>query len=399
MERVLITGLGTISCLGRGVEAHWRGLLAATSMPREISDPHAHMARRSLYLVTDDSFGSTPAELDGVPMGRTARLAVDAAHQAVGNAKLVAPDDGPRPRVAVVVGTAMGGSDVNESWRVGRGRAAAGAQQQRPAFDIACAIGRSVNAAGVNTSISNACAASGCAIAMGADLIRADLADVVIAGGADSYSRVALGCFNRLGAVDPIACRPFSAARQGTVLGEGAAMMVLESSRHAAGRSAPAPYAVLAGSGWSCDAYHATAPEPEGRQIARAMRAAFDDAGLRPDRPGVVVPHGTGTELNDVVESRAILEVVREHRSRAPVYSLKALLGHTGGASAALGTATAALILSRKSVPANIPGHDPDHDCPLWLPQGEYVGPPEWAMVNAYAFGGNNVSLMLGRAA
>ncbi len=390
MEPVVITGLGAISCLGRGVEAFWRGLGAASSRPRRARDPYAHMERPLMYAVPQCDVPANGLRLDGVPLGRASRFAVEAARQAVREAAL---DAGASARVGVVMGTGMGDAGLHEQWRVDDALTEAA---WAPAHLVAAAVGDALGAVGAVSSISNACAASGFAISVGADMVRCGEADVVVAGGAEGYSRVALACFNRLGAIDPLRCRPFDARRGGTVFGEGAGAVVLESESHALRRGAPRPYARLSGAGWSCDAHHPTAPEPSGEQIVRAMRQAIRDSAAPVDDVACVVPHGTGTQLNDVVESRALHQVLGPRCPDVPLYSLKALIGHTGGAAGALATVAAALILHRGETPPNAPVEDQDPDCDVWLPQHDATRlDGGHVLVNAYAFGGNNVSLLL----
>jgi 3-oxoacyl-[acyl-carrier-protein] synthase II len=522
-QDVLVTGLGALSCLGSGVDAFWRGMQAARSAPRRVPDPLAHMDVPLMYLVPDADLPVGPAEQDGLPLGRASQYALVAAAEAVADAGLAPAgtggggggrvgvvagaeaDTGLDPsRVAVAISSGMGDAHLHEGWRIGGlpgadcpdGRSADGApadgcstapadgDRWAPEFAVASVVGGWFGAWGANTSISNACAASGYALSIAADLIRSGEADVVLAGGAEAYSRVALACFNRLGAVDPERCRPFAADRHGTVFGEGAAVLVLESAAHARRRGARRAYARLSGAGWSCDAYHATAPEPGGGQIERAMRQALAEAGVavgdeaaeadaaKPgtatgadigDAPGTVpptearpapqtapvpqtapapqtgtapgtgarlktgpntgtgttpktapgtgtegrdcigpvgfvVPHGTGTELNDVVESRVLASVLGEHAARTPLYSAKALLGHTGGAAAAFASLAAVLVLHHRTIPPNVPVGALDEDCPLLLPEEPTPVAAPYALVNAYAFGGNNVSLVFREA-
>ncbi|GHC40240.1 beta-ketoacyl-[acyl-carrier-protein] synthase family protein [Streptomyces cinnamoneus] len=378
MTQVLITGAGAVSCLGAGVEAMWQALCAAPgSRPLRAADPGARMP---LPLVYRAPVGTGPG-------GRASRLAVMAAREAVGDAGL---DDTDHARSAVVIGTGGGNAD---HWE----RPLDPGRTDTTPFPVASAVAAALGAGGGATCVSNACSAGGFALAIAVDMIRSGEADVVLAGGAEAYSRVGLGCFNRMRAVDPHACRPFHRDRAGTILGEGAAVLVLESAGHARRRGAARHYATLAGSGWSCDAHHLTAPGPDGAQIRRAMTAALTDAGAPADAVGCVVPHGTGTRLNDVVESEALGAVFGERLARLPLYSLKALTGHTAGAAGALGVLTAALILDRRTVPPNVPlGAEQDAQCPVSLPQEvpvPLVG--RHAMANAFAFGGNNVSLVL----
>lgn len=394
MERVLITGLGVVSCLGSGTDVFWRGLHAASSRPEQAPDPHANMELSLLYGVPDTDVPAEPDHLDGAPLARASRLAVEAARQAVADAAL---PDLPPSRLGVVIGTGMGDFSPRERWRVD---AVSSGQRWASAFVVASAVGDWLGARGVNSSISNACSAGSFALAVASDIIRCGEADVVVAGGAEEYSRVGLGCFNRMGAIDPVRCRPFDLHRRGTIFGEGAGLLVLESESHALKRQVPTVYARLTGSGWSCDAYHSTAPEPTGQQIVRAMRQALREAEASPDSVGCVIPHGTGTALNDVVESHALQEVFGARCTDVPLYSLKALIGHTGGAAGALAALAGALILQRGVVPPNVPLDEQDPECKVWVPvEAEVPLARERVMVNAYAFGGNNASLVLESAA
>ncbi len=377
MNEVVVTGLGVLSCLGIGRKRFWNGMIHARSTPQPLDDPHANVRTALLYPVPDRE--ERPAT--------ATRFALRAAEEAVRDARLADAD--PR-RIAVVVGTGMGESAAHEARRVSGELAS----EWTPTFSVGAAIGELVGARGPNTTVSNACAASGYAISVAADLIRSGEADVVIAGGAEAYSRVGLGCFDRLGAIDPQRCRPFDRNRAGTVFGEGAAVLVVESASRARARGARA-YAALAGEGWSCDAFHNTAPEPTGAEIRRSMRQAMTDAGVVPGDIGLVVPHGTGTELNDAVEAEALHDVMGTPPS---LYSLKALIGHTGGAAGAMGVLAAALITHSGWVPPNVPLADPDTELGLSLPENPARLSRPAVVVNAYAFGGNNVSLVLKKA-
>ncbi|MET8182096.1 beta-ketoacyl-[acyl-carrier-protein] synthase family protein [Streptomyces sp. NPDC005336] len=412
MDDVLVTGLGALSPLGSGTDAFWRGMHTADAVPARVPDPLAHMDHPRMYLVPEADLPAGPEERDGLPLGRGSRFALAAAREAVEDAGLAGPADadpadaGPADadprvdprRVAVALSSGMGDTELHERWWTGQ---APKAGRWAPVFPVASAVGAWFGAQGPNTCLSNACAASGYALSVAADLIRSGEADVVIAGGAEAYSRTALACFNRMGAIDPERCRPFAAERRGTVFGEGAAVLVLESAAHARARGVRRVYGRLAGTGWSCDAYHATAPEPGGAQIERAMREALREAGVgaAPDELGFVLPHGTGTELNDVVESRILGAVLGASADRTPLYSLKALIGHTGGAAGAFAALAAVLVLHHRTLPPNVPVGAWDPDCPVSLPLASAPMTAGYGLVNAYAFGGNNISLVFGEAA
>ncbi|MFB7187059.1 beta-ketoacyl-[acyl-carrier-protein] synthase family protein [Streptomyces sp. NPDC056230] len=383
---VVVTGVGAVTCHGAGADTLWRAMTAAGGRrPERPADPLARMDLPLINLVPDLGPDPVPAA------ERATRFASRAAAEALADARHDAASL-RACRTAVVLGSCMGEPGPNER---GRGHGVHGdGFDWTPPFRLAGRLASELGVFGPVHDIANACAAGGYALGIAADLIRAGEADVVIAGGSDAYSRVALGCFNRLGAVDPERCRPFESDRAGTVFAEGAGILVVESAAHAEARGVR-PALRLSGTAWSCDAGHPTAPEADGEQIVRAMRQAVGDA---PETVGCVIPHGTGTRLNDVLESRALHQVFGPRAARVPVYSLKALLGHAGGASAALGAVAAALILRHGSVPANVPLKDQDPECEVLLPQGAAVPLPpsrRRVLVNAYGFGGNNASLVL----
>ncbi|MFF7654491.1 beta-ketoacyl synthase N-terminal-like domain-containing protein [Streptomyces sp. NPDC007983] len=391
MDDVLVTGVGALSPLGTGAGAFWRGMHTARTAPSRVPDPLAHMDHPRMYLVPGADVPEGPAEWEGLPLGRGSRFAIEAAREAARDAGLAEPGSADPRRVAVAISSGMGDTELHEAWWTGE---APGTGRWAPVFPVASAVGGLLGARGPNMCVSNACSASGYALSVAADLIRSGEADVVFAGGAEAYSRVALACFNRLGAIDPERCRPFAADRRGTVFGEGAAVLVLESAAHARARGAGPGYARLAGSGWSCDAHHATAPEPGGGQIERALREALREAGE--GEVGFVVPHGTGTDLNDVVESRVLTTVLGA--AAPPLYSLKALIGHTGGAAGAFAALAAALMLHHRTLPPNVPVGAADPECAVPLPSDSTPLNGGYGLVNAYAFGGNNISLVFAEA-
>ncbi|WP_327258005.1 beta-ketoacyl-[acyl-carrier-protein] synthase family protein [Streptomyces sp. NBC_01244] len=391
-EEVVVTGIGAVTCHGGGTDALWQAMTAAgIRLPDRPADRLAEMDLPLMNLVPDPDLSAE----------RAARFAAAAAREALADAGLD-PDtlsgDGSA-RAAVVVGSCMGEPGTNE-----RGRGDGG---WTPPFRLAGGLAEELGLYGAAHDVTTACSAGGYALGMAVDMVRSGEADLVLAGGSDAYSRVALGCFNRLGAVDPERCRPFEQERAGTVFAEGAGMLVVESATSHRARTSTRPRTGtrpagarplrLSGVGWSCDAGHPTAPHADGEQIVRAMREALGgpggEAGI-----GCVIPHATGTRIGDEVESRALHHVLGRRVRDVPVYSLKALLGHTGGASAALGAVAAALVLRHGRVPRNIPLDHQDPQCPVWLPQREPVALEPGrrrVLVNAYGFGGSNSSLVL----
>jgi 3-oxoacyl-[acyl-carrier-protein] synthase II len=346
-----------------------------------------------MYLVPEADIPAEPAGHAHVPLASGPRTGVAAAQEAVADAGL---DKSALRRLPVVLGVELDNARMHEQRRVAARDGAACARDSRwtPMTVTSSAIAESLGTEAGHLSVGNACAASAYAITVAMDMIRSGEADVVLAGGAEGPTRVGMGAFNRLGAADPVRCRPFDRRRQGTVFGDGAAMLVLESAQRAANRGATG-YAEFLGAAWSCDAHHPTAPDPDATQVIRGMRHALAQAGLAATDIGAVVPHGTGTPSNDQVESRALREVFGDHCARLPLLNLKGAIGHTAGVAGAFGCLAAALMIRLGRVPASATPDEQDPDCDVWIPRTSVALTWPTVLVNAYAFGGNNASLVL----
>jgi 3-oxoacyl-[acyl-carrier-protein] synthase II len=256
---------------------------------------------------------------------------------------------------------------------------------------IACEVGF----AGINMTIPTACAAGNYAIAYAFDVLRSGRADVMLAGGADAFSRITYTGFARLGAIAPDICRPFDRNRKGMIPGEGAAVLVLEPLALALARGARI-YAEVAGYGLSCDAHHITAAHPEGHGAVRAMEKALAHCGMPPDAVSYISAHGTGTPTNDQRETVAVKQVFKEAAYHIPISSIKSMLGHTMGAASAIEAATCALAILHGRIPPTMHLEEPDPECDLdYVPNAAREHTVHVAMNNAYAFGGNNSSVLL----
>jgi 3-oxoacyl-[acyl-carrier-protein] synthase II len=217
----------------------------------------------------------------------------------------------------------------------------------------------------------------------------------MLAGGADAFSRITYTGFSRLGAIAPEVCQPFDRNRKGMIPGEGAGMVVLEPLDRARARGARI-YAEVAGYGLSCDAHHMTAAHPEGRGAARAMQRALAESGLGPEDVSYISAHGTGTPTNDRLESLAVKRVFGDAARRVPISSIKSMLGHTMGAASAIETAVCALAIFFDRIPPTMNLVEPDPECDLdCVPNVARELTVKVAMNNAYAFGGNNASVIL----
>jgi 3-oxoacyl-[acyl-carrier-protein] synthase II len=299
--------------------------------------------------------------------------------------------------VGVSIGTTSGEPALVEhfnDFELAGDRAGIGSEfiRKYPCHVLAAHVASDLQLRGPNLVIPTACAAGNYALAHALDRLRAGEADIMLAGGADAFSRITYTGFARLGAIAPERCQPFDRQRKGMVPGEGGAVLVLERFDRAIARGARV-YAELAGYGLTCDASHMTAPQGEG--AARAMQTAMADAGIGPEDLSYISAHGTGTAVNDRVETLAVKQALGEAAYRVPMSSIKSMLGHTMGAASAIEAAACALAVQDDWLPPTIHLEDPDPECDLdYVPNVCRRQRVEVAMNNAYAFGGNNASVI-----
>ena len=379
----MITGCGVVSPLGEGVPAFWQGLLAGRSAVR----PFAHFAAGDLDPANGAEVPAPTADRD-----RAGDFALRAAAEALADAQLT--DDGLPVRAGVALGTTLGGMLLFEAWDAG---ALTGPPLRAvPYYAPAARLARTFGCRGPVATPQLACASGTWAIGLAASWVRAGRAEVVLAGGTDLLCRFVVSGFNALKATASEA-RPFDRDRRGLVLGEGAAVVVVESAAHAARRGARVR-ARIAGIGAAGDAVHMTAPDREGRGAARAISAALVDAGLAPEDVGFVSAHGTGTPYNDAMEARAIGHVFGARR--VPVNSIKGAIGHTLGAAGAFETVLCVRVMEAGLVPPTAGLAHVDPACAaLDLVHGS--GRPTTARVTvstSSGFAGANAALVLGAA-
>jgi 3-oxoacyl-[acyl-carrier-protein] synthase II len=249
---------------------------------------------------------------------------------------------------------------------------------------------------GPRTTITTACSSSASSIAYGAELIRWGEADVMACGGGEALSELTFGGFCSLKIMDPFPCRPFDARRQGLSLGEGAAVLILEEKQRALGRGARI-YGELLGYSLGGEAFHITAPEETGREEARIMQEALEDAGIRPQHVAYINAHGTGTILNDQVETLAVKEVWGADAYHLPISSTKSMIGHCLGAAGGLEAAASLLAMHYHFIPPTAGFEQGDEVCDLdYVPQAREAE-VEIALSNSFAFGGNCTSLIFGK--
>ena len=405
--RVVVTGMGCVSPLGQNVETTWRALLAGTSGVAPITQFDASTFKtRFAAEVKDFDPEALLGRRDARRMDRVTQFAIVAAGEALSSSGL-AIDDGNRGRIGVVLGTGIGG--IGTLLKGAQVLAERGPHWVSPfmvpmmlpdtsAGQVAIHFGLR----GPNLAVVTACATGTNAIGEAAEMIRRGAADAMVAGGSEAaIVPVALAGFNVMDAIsirndDPErASRPFDRDRDGFVLGEGAAALILESLDHARSRRASI-LAEVAGYGTTNDAYHMSAPLEDGAGASACMRLALADAGLAPTEIDYINAHGTSTRLNDASETSAIKTVFGELAYSIPISSTKSMTGHLLGAAGAVEAIFSILALREGVIPPTINYQTPDPACDLdYVPNRSRPAKIRRALSNSFGFGGHNASVIL----
>jgi len=391
-RRVVITGVGAVTPIGTGADGLWAGLAARTSAVREVTrfDPtpfRSHIAAEIPDFRPQDHLDAKRAKR----LDRFSQLAVTSARLALADARLD-PAREDRDRVGAMMGSALGGVAFAEAQVASFYKE--GPRGLDPALALAvfagaasCNIAIEFGFTGPNSTNAMSCASGTIAVGEALQTIRGGQADVMLAGGAEApLAPMTYAAFSVIRAMstrndDPThASRPFDESRDGFVMGEGAAVLLLEERERAVARGAKI-YAELAGYAFTSDAYHMTAPRPDGRQAARAMRLALADARVAPAEVGYINAHGSSTPLNDPTETAS-----------------QGYYDHALGASGAIEVAICALAMARRWLPPTINLERPDPACDLdCLPGDGRAASPDVVLTNSFGFGGINAAVVLRR--
>lgn len=397
MHRVVVTGTGVISAIGNNTPSFWQSLISGISGIREMVDVDVSQIRfKNAAQIRNYAAEEHFAAKDIDVMDRFAQFAVLAAREAITESGIEWTPD-LREAAAVVTGSCLGGRGAEEAgywelfhngksrvhpYTIPLGMSNAGTSHISMQFGIE----------GPAYNISTACASSAHAIGHAFWMVRSGVAPFAIAGGSEApFFLGGLKAWEAMRVVSKDTCRPFSAERSGLVLGEGAAMVVLEPLEAALARGAR-PLAEIVGFGMSADAGHITQPVPKGP--ARAMRMALRDAGLAPEQIGYINAHGTATEANDRIETAAIRDTFGAHIDKIAVSSTKSMHGHALGAAGALEALASILSLRHGVLPptANFLTADPACDLDV-IPNQARTATVEACLSNSFAFGGLNAVL------
>jgi 3-oxoacyl-[acyl-carrier-protein] synthase II len=409
MTRVFVTGLGAITPIGNDVATTWKNLKEGVSGAGYITafDASDFPVRIGCEVKDFD-----PSQwMDHKMAKRTARVtqfSLAATRQALDDAGLII-NNGNRDMVGVVIAT--GGGGIGQAEDGTRTLIEKGPRSVSPLVlpsimpnAVSCLVSIETGARGPVLTSTLACASGNYSIIEAYHFLQRGEADVIIAGGTESATTpVSFAALGRLGALscrndDPTrASRPFDAERDGFVYGEGAAVLILETEEYARARGAKV-YAEVLGGRLTGDAFHITAPDPEGDGAARAMHGAIQSAGLQPTDIDLIYAHGTSTPLNDVTETKAIKRVFGDHAYNLAVTATKSMVGHLMGGAGALSALGATLSLYEGVVPPTINHEHPDPECDLdYVPNQSRRADVHAALVNAFGFGGQNVVLVMKR--
>jgi 3-oxoacyl-[acyl-carrier-protein] synthase II len=379
----VITGMGAVTAIGESVPAFWAGLAAGRCGARPIRgfDTRAYRATTAYELATPG------VALDGDGRGRTAGLLLQAVGEALADAALAAGGHGPS-RVGVVVGSAL--TELRAAEAMAEGDVHPGYLRH---LSLAGEIARRIGARGPQHTLANACAAGSYAVAVGADLLAAGEADCVVVAAGDTITESMFGQADRVNPHVPTCIAPFSEGRDGVLLGEGAAVLVLEHAEAAARRRVPVQ-GVIAGYAMGCDARKITAMDLD--RVAGVMAAALADAGIAADEIDYVSAHGTGTPMNDRVEAEAIDRVLGARARAIPVSAIKSMIGHTSGGAGALALVSTLLAMRHGLVPPTVNLERQDPAIPFnCVPNRAQAGTVRTALVNAFGFGGTDCCLVV----
>ncbi len=410
---VVVTGLGATTPLGGNVDSTWAALLAGRSGVATL--PYEWVQRFELGVHIGAVLAVEPSEILSRPEckrnDRSGQMALIASREAWRDATRDVPLDVDGDRLGVAMASGIGGvttllAAYDTLLEKGASRILPMTVPMLMPNGPAASVGLDLGArAGVHTPVS-ACASGAEAICYGIEMIRSGRADVVVAGGTEAAIHplpmagfAAMRAMSTRNDEPQRASRPFDKGRDGFVLGEGAGVLVLESAEHAEARGATV-YAEIAGYGITSDGYHIAAPDPEGRGVIRAVRAALADAGVSPDEIDHINPHATSTPVGDVAEFIALRAVMGDDRvSRIPVSATKSMTGHLLGAAGAVESVATILALRDRLAPPTINLEDPDDDVSFDIVRGEprplRATGGLTALNNSFGFGGHNTALVI----
>jgi len=410
-RRVVITGLGVVAPNGIGKEEFWKANVEGRSGVDKITSfDVTHLESKIYAKVKDFEHLNYISKEEARRVDRFVHLGLASAKTALDDSRLDLEKE-DRDRIGVIIGSGLGGilfheEQIRVAYEKGAHRVNARSVPRISPNAVASHIAIQYNLMGPNMVISNACASGTFAIGEAFRLIQSNDMDLCVSGGAEApLTEFTFGGYCVLKVLSKRndspqeASRPFDKERDGFVLGEGSAVLILEELTHALKRNAHI-YAELIGYGSNSGAYHIVIPEPEGRDAAKTMRKALQDAKVKPENIDYINAHGTSTMLNDKAETCAIKQVFGDYAYKIPVSSTKSMIGHTIGAAGAIEALVCALAIQNNLIPPTINYKYPDPDCDLdYVPNQSRQAGVDIALSNSFGFGNCNACLILKRYA
>lgn len=397
-KRVVITGLGVVSAVGKSLPEFWNSVIEGKDGTKPITafDPSPYRIK----IAAEVSSLNPEAHFSKKEMARLSRcdrFGIVAFREAWKSARL---DQDPidKERVGVVLGAGSGGIlSVEKYFRDFYQRLKRPSPSLLISYSLATTtdlIAIESDLKGPRSTTSTVCSSSSASLGVAYEMIQMGLADVMVSGGSDSLCEVSFSGFSSLKLVDPESCKPFDKRRQGLVIGEGAGILILEELEHAIRRSATI-HSEFLGYGICADAYHLTSPEPNGEGVERVIRIALGHAGVSPEEVGTINAHATATPFNDIAETRGIKRVFGERAREIPISGIKSMVGHCLGSAGGIEAVSTVLTLENGIIPPTIHYEVPDPLCDLnYTPNHSIKKDVQIAISNSFAFGGNNVCLV-----
>lgn len=400
MRRVVVTGLGLVTSVGANVRESWDALLRGKDGTGEITsfdtsmykvhracevkklNSNCHPAGKNRYTVYECLYASTK--------------------EALGDSGLIGYKDLDPERIGISVGTLAGELTIFESeLRDHPQRKSDGFSMDvvlsYPPMTLSTQLAEQFGIEGPNIILINACSSGNHALCWAFDILQEGKVDIMVVGGSDVVPQTEFTHFHNLKALAPERCQPFDKNRQGLVVGAGAGVLILETLESAKRRGANI-YAEIKGYGLSSDGYHMTAPHPQGEGAIRAMTLALASSELSYRDIDYISAHGTGTPLNDKMETLALKTVFQDKAQDIPCSSVKSMIGHTMGAASAIESVVCCLVIKKGAIPPTINYETKDPECDIdCVPNQARELEVDFALNNSFAFGGNNASIIFGR--
>lgn len=402
MERVVVTGVGILSPIGKTFDIFWDSLIKGVNGIREINSFDTSLFRTHFGgEILNFQPGEYITRLKIENIGRASQLAIAAAKMAIKQSGLDFNKLNPG-KIGVSLGTTSGEpqviEEIDEAWvHKGMDHIPVNLIYQYPCGMIPANLANELEIKGPNIIIPTACASGNYAIGYALNLLQAGKADVIFAGGVDAFSKMAFAGFNRLFSIAPEKCQPFDKNRKGMIVSEGVGILLLETLSHARKRNAHI-LAEIISYGLSCSCYHMNRPHPQGIGAIHAMHKAFKAGKVSVNDIDYINAHGTGTPANDAAETIAYKEVFKDLAYDIPISSIKSMIGHTMGAASAIEAISCIGTINNGIIPPTINYEEKDPLCDLdYVPNKAREKKVNYAISNAYAFGANDSTLLISK--